>query len=853
MKKTSTRLATIGGVIVLGACAIALAQRDSRQREREQPTLNAFASQPATPIAVSEEQWDVQKAPLAEPIVRGNNDHNFVAYESDGVEQNPLRSGGDSDPSMEFDPPSLSNELPTELPNSLPNVEMLSAAILTADMPRDGAVVQASAMADEAGDGPPAWLSQPRPGPLPTNADAAATGATVDDAEPNQPPMLGLPQPPSAMPSTSAASSALPSNALPRPSFDATPRSLSPNNAGPLPQMPSSAPASSTPADRASSNGWPAAASSPNSSGQGSSPSGLPSGPSSGTASDLSDTQRGALPPTSFPPASLPQAMVSDHSTMGRTGPMNNAPTNDAAMPTPRNGMPPAGSASGGVPSSVASPRSAATSPMSNAASAGGGYARTASAALVSDEPGNRYLDGSQNPILQIEKRAPEEIQVGKKASFVIIVRNSGNATAYDVTVVDKVPRGARFAAAEPSVTPMQDGVMTWGLGEIAAGDERTIKLDIVPEIEGEVGSVASVYSAARASVRTLATMPKLELTLESSPEVLIGGYQQVIVNIRNVGTGVARGVRLEADVPKELRHESGVAQLEAPLGDLAPNQTIRIETLAFTAVQPGKSACVVRAIAADDMQVEESAIVDVRAPELTARIDGPKLRFLDRPATYRFTVSNNGTAAATNLDFVVRLPAGLKFVNADKPQANFDPQRNTVSLGLHELAAGQSAPFDVTVVPVNLGPQAFSLSATGDLGVTAEAAGQVAVEGLAELDFSIDQDNGSIEVGATTTYSVVVANVGNKPDRNVQLAVQLPSGAKLVNVAAQVNYQQQGDMVLFEPVAEMAIRDRRTFRIEVQHNEAGTRVVRTKLMSQNLKVGVVKEEGTFVYDDTNQ
>src|SRR5690606_36670135 len=154
-----------------------------------------------------------------------------------------------------------------------------------------------------------------------------------------------------------------------------------------------------------------------------------------------------------------------------------------------------------------------------------------------------------------------------------------------------------------------------------------------VPEAEGEVGSQAAVRFTAQASVRTVATLPRLQLLVESQPDVLIGGRQGVTVTVSNVGTGVARAVRLEADVPDLLRHESGESQLEAVLGDLRPNEQRRIR-LDLAAVQPGRGVCMVRATSEDGVSAEESLDVDVRAPELTAAIDGPHIRYLDRQAT---------------------------------------------------------------------------------------------------------------------------------------------------------------------------------------------------------------------------
>ncbi|MCA9131757.1 MAG: hypothetical protein KDA45_01320, partial [Planctomycetales bacterium] len=76
MKRTSTRLAAIGGIVVLGAFAIALAQHDARKREREQPPLKPIASQPATPIPVEDTDggWGSQRSSPTKLVVRGNND-----------------------------------------------------------------------------------------------------------------------------------------------------------------------------------------------------------------------------------------------------------------------------------------------------------------------------------------------------------------------------------------------------------------------------------------------------------------------------------------------------------------------------------------------------------------------------------------------------------------------------------------------------------------------------------------------------------------------------------------------------------------------------------------------------------
>ena len=572
----------------------------------------------------------------------------------------------------------------------------------------------------------------------------------------------------------------------------------------------------------------------------------LPSFPMGGASSSatavqsLSDTQRPPMPATNLAtPATLPSIPAS---------PFGAAAAASSAVPAE---SPTASPAPSSLP--TASPMQAAASlPAVSPAPAPAPVASSAPAAgstqLVSNQPGNRYLDGSQNPSLMIQKRAPEEIQVGKPATFVIAVRNAGNATAHDVRVVDSVPQGARFVSSVPPATPNPQGILSWSLGAMSAGDERTVTLQLVPEVQGEVGSNAVVYFAAQASVRTVATLPKLELQVQSLPEMLIGGRQSLSVVVKNSGTGMARDVRLEVDLPESLKHDIGESQLTAPLGDLRPND-VRPITLELAAVTAGQAGLAFRAVNDDGTLAERQVAIEIQSPNLTARIAGPTLRYLDRQATLVIHVGNNGTTAATNVDFVAHLPPGMRYVDSTQ-KGYYDVSTHSVKWGLYELPVQTAEPIELTLLPVELGPQQISFLASADLGLKAEAKHTVTVEGLAELAFTLGQDRRTIETGATATYYVQITNVGNKPDRDVSLSIALPAGAVLKDVHAQVKHRVEGNTLVFEPVAEMRNKDQHTFRFEVQHTQPGTQIIRSQLTSANWPVAVIKEEGTLVYDD---
>ncbi len=731
MKKTSTRLATLGVFIALGAFAIALAHHDSRNRDDSEPTANAYTATEQKPIPV-EGDWVLPDRPEGEyGIVRANNN--------------------------DLPPGPLAPDFPTDSPQaeaaSLPVLEFPNEPAID-ENPLRGAAYHA-----ELSDAPAGMVVK-------ASGEGPATG------QPNSPP---------AWLAEGGENAGVPS--LPElPTLDS---GTARNSASPS-QPPSTAPAA------------------------------IPSFPMAGPAAP---TDLPAAAATDLPAAAatdLPAAAPRDQRAFSQAGAGQATPVANA--PVPR-----------GQPKAVSG----------------------AQLALVSNQPGSRYLDGSQNPMMLIQKCAAEEIQVGKKTTIVITVRNAGNATAHDVRVVDTVPSGARFEDAAPPVVPGQDGLLVWELGEMAAGDEKTISLQITPQREGEVGSVASVHFAALASVRTIATLPKIEILTESQPDVLIGSSQSIVVTMKNTGTGVARNVRLEADIPQQLKHESGESQLDAPIGDLRPHESIQ-RTLSAAAVQAGVSQCIFRAVTDDGVQSEASVAVDVRAPQLAATIQGPTLRYLERQATYRIDVDNTGTAAATDLNFTLRLPTGLKYISTNVP-AEYDPNAHAVTLWLEELPAGRQAPIELTVLPIDLGPQVITFAANAALGASAEAKYQVRVDGLAELAYTIGQDNGTIEIGATSTYSVQVTNVGNKPDKNVQLSVQLPAGAQLVDVDAQgIEYRAEGNRLIFAPIAEMQNKDQRTFRFELRHQQPGNQIVRTQLTSQNWPDPIIKDAGTLVYNDRN-
>jgi len=478
--------------------------------------------------------------------------------------------------------------------------------------------------------------------------------------------------------------------------------------------------------------------------------------------------------------------------------------------------------------------------------------ANTDAAARVSNTPGPKHLEGMQTPSIALQKQAPAEIQVGKPATFVVRVQNVGQVTAEEVTVFDRVPRGTRFLDAAPQAELLHDDSLIWRLGKIKPGEEKTISVELLPQEEGEIGSVARVSFESQASVRTVCTRPQLELQLTAPPKVLIGQNVSVGIRISNPGTGAAENVILEENVPEQFSHPAG-SELEFEVGTLRPGES-RTAKLTLRAAKAGVVENIVNVRGAGNLAKEEKVTIEVIAPKLDVAISGPTKRFLERRANYSVALANPGTAAARNVEMVAFLHKGMKFIEANN-QGQYDPQNHAVFWSLEELPAGERGNVSVSVLPVETGKQRLRVESRADLGLQETDNHDVDVDGLASLFFDVVDSADPIEVGSDTVYRVRVINQGSKAATNVKVFAALPGGMKPIGADGPSGHQINGQSVVFDAIARLEPKAEAMFKIQVRGTQEGRHQIRIQMVSDSSTAGgktdpVSKEESTLVYSD---
>lgn len=465
------------------------------------------------------------------------------------------------------------------------------------------------------------------------------------------------------------------------------------------------------------------------------------------------------------------------------------------------------------------------------------------------DTPGDRSLEGVQAPSLTIEKVSPREIQVNQSADFEIKVRNVGRVVANDVMVVDRVPSGTEFIGASPEPTKLErSGDVQWTIGTIEPGQEKRIRFQLRPTQPGEIGSVAHVLFATRASMRTVVTKPVLDIVHSTRPRVLIGDNVVFDIVVENRGDGPATEVIVQEEVPDQLEYQEGFPQLEYEIGTLMPGQKRRIQ-LALRADKVGEFRNVVFVSGKGGLEAKHEIDVEVIAPEIRVTSAGPKRRFLQRKATHQFTIENGGTAEANNVNLIARLPSGLRYVSSDN-RGRYDSNSHAVYWKMPSLKEGVAGSVELTTLPVDVGQQDIKFEANADLRLSAQTTQQLSVEHLVDVFFEIDDMVDPIEVGTDTTYRMRILNQGTKVASNVQLNVEFPRGLEPTSVDGDLRSQIQGQQVRFEPISSLPPGQQVQLSVRARGTAPGDLRVVASIRSDGREVAISKEETTRVYSD---
>jgi uncharacterized repeat protein (TIGR01451 family) len=464
-------------------------------------------------------------------------------------------------------------------------------------------------------------------------------------------------------------------------------------------------------------------------------------------------------------------------------------------------------------------------------------------ASVSSDNP-----TGRQEPAVSLEWIGPVTARLNQPTAYQIIAKNISNGAVHNVVIRYRVPTGVRLAGAEPRAVN-EGGMLIWDLATLMPTQEKRIDLQIVPESKIGIECQATVTFSGMSTFKVQVREPKLVVKATAPEKAVLGDPAAFSLTVSNPGDGMADHVKLKTLLSDGLEHSRG-KQIELDIGSLAAGENRTVQIVCNTTL-PGKQSVDCVALADAGLNSQDVAFTDVVSPRLDLSVAGPKLRYLERHATYTLKVTNPGSSTANNVSIVYNMPQGFKFASATGG-GRHDFSARTVSWFVGDLAAGESREVTLDEVAINIGEHRHTASATAARGLKTEGEVMTRVEGLSALLMELVDTDDPIEVGSETSYEIRVTNTGSKTETNLELVCTIPEkmefrGAKC---AAGCTYKVEGRDVIFQVLPRLAPRADVIYRVVVKGIAPGDMRFRARIRADGLTEPVLREESTRVYGD---
>ena len=185
-----------------------------------------------------------------------------------------------------------------------------------------------------------------------------------------------------------------------------------------------------------------------------------------------------------------------------------------------------------------------------------------------------------RQPVLTVTKKGPAFRYIGRPAKFEVTVANEGDAPARDTVLVDTLPAGVTFGKASDD-GQLASGKITWNLGTIAAGEQRTVSVTMTPTRAGPVRNeaVARAYCAEASAAATLDVegIPAVLLeVIDIHDPIEVGSQETYEITVVNQGSADGTNIAITCTLPSEQEYVSASGPTDASVS----GQTVKFAPL---------------------------------------------------------------------------------------------------------------------------------------------------------------------------------------------------------------------------------------------------------------------------------
>lgn len=326
------------------------------------------------------------------------------------------------------------------------------------------------------------------------------------------------------------------------------------------------------------------------------------------------------------------------------------------------------------------------------------------------------------SPALKVVATGPKEVMKCETLPFKVTVTNSGSGQAKNVKVESVLPDGLTTQDGKAAVA---FDVASLGAGEskdfaftAKASKTGTFPIKVTAKADEGLTSEAAALSAA-------VKEPILAISKTGPEKAFIGQPIAYTIEVTNKGDAVAKNVAVFDSLPKGVVVQTvtndgradNTGKVRWTLGDLKPNETVK-RTVVITFDQAGelRSAASVTGdcVEAPVPAMAQTSLAGVPAIALEV-IDNPGAVPVGGQTTYLIEITNQGTAAGTNIKLVCGLEDQMELLSAAGDTKETVEGKTITFSPIGSLAPKAKATYKVNVKAAKPGDVRFKASITSD------------------------------------------------------------------------------------------------------------------------------------------
>jgi len=450
---------------------------------------------------------------------------------------------------------------------------------------------------------------------------------------------------------------------------------------------------------------------------------------------------------------------------------------------------------------------------------------------------------------LLVEQIGQGQARVGRPYTYRLLVTNLTDKQLTGITLRQRLPENFKLAE-NTSVQAGNDRQAQIQIGDLAPHQSKTIEVSGTATGPGTLDMCLSAqFNPPTLCVQIPIVAPAIRAIAEGPSQADVCQDLNYRYTVTNTGTGTARNVSLQANLPDGVQTVDGQRSIAINVGDLAQGQSKSVNAR-LRASQAGNftSQAIVHS---DDGDANVQAITtQVRAPRLAVTMTGPRENFLGQPMAYQVTVKNTGDAPAVRTR--VRLgatPGSVRFVRAEGANgAQLASEREGGGQDLGTIAPGETRNVTVDFEPQREGSVAVDATAQANCAQPVTTSVNSEIRTITAAALIVTHDPDPVPVGGRVVYHITVQNKGTATDHDVNVTATIPESEEFVRASGQTEVKSTGRNVVFATIPTLAPKQTMTWQVEAKALRADEAQFQVSMTSQSTQKPAVKLEPTKLF-----